>query len=47
MPSFIERDMPKLILEVNIGDGQIEKIKLKGDEDAKLVAKKFVSKYNL
>ncbi len=39
--------MPKLILEVNIGDGRIEKIKLHGNEDKKIVAKKFINKHNL
>ncbi len=46
-PSFLDRDAPKLILEVNIGAGRIEKIKLNGNEDAKIVAKKFIMKHSL
>lgn len=46
-PSFLDRDTPKLILEVNIGAGRIEKIKLNGNEDAKIVAKKFITKHSL
>jgi hypothetical protein len=34
-------------LEVNIGAGRIEKIKLNGNEDAKIVAKKFITKHSL
>lgn len=46
-PSFLSRDIPKLILEINIDETRVEHIRLKGDEDAKIVAKKFVSKYGL
>jgi len=35
-----------LILQINIGD-RVEEIRLKGDEDCRIVAKKFIVKHGL
>ena len=45
-PSFIEREMPKLILEIKVG-GRVEQLRLRGDEAPHLAAKKFISKHAL
>jgi hypothetical protein len=45
-PSFIEREKPRLILEIKVGE-RVEELRLKGDEDPRLVAKKFVRMHGL
>lgn len=45
-PSFIQREAPKLILEIKVGE-RIEQLKLRGDEAPHLVAKKFIRKHAL
>lgn len=46
-PSFIDRDTPKLILEINIDGDRVEKLALKGNENPYLVSKKFVMTHGL
>ena len=46
-PSFLTRDAPKLILEINIDGDRVEKLALKGDENPHLVSKKFVNMHGL
>ena len=43
---MMEREKPKLILQIKVGD-QIVQLKLRGDEEPKIMAKKFVMKHGL
>lgn len=45
-PSMLEKE-PKIILEIKVDETRIEKIKLYGNEDPRVVANKFVRKNNL
>ena len=47
VPSFVSRDTPKLILEIRIDENRTEKLCLKGHENRRFVAKKFVNVHGL